>query len=72
MNTSAARNLTLAHAAIKHALYFLEINADTQAASYCSYAAEHLQNFAIGLTDVDSEQRDEDVVLRAMHALAHH
>lgn len=43
--TSAIRNLSLAHAAIKHALYFIELDAQTQAVSYCDYATEHLREF---------------------------
>ncbi|MGB3494994.1 MAG: hypothetical protein WBA57_19850 [Elainellaceae cyanobacterium] len=43
--TSAIRNLSLAHAAIKHALYFIELDAQTQALSYCDYAAENLREF---------------------------
>jgi len=50
MNSAVVRELTLAHAAIKHALYFLEIDADGRAASYCNYAADHLKSFATGLS----------------------
>lgn len=45
ISTSAIRNLSLAHAAIKHAIYFLELDAQNRAVSYCDYAAEHLQEF---------------------------
>mgnify|MGYP001036700115 CR=1 FL=1 len=45
VSTSAIRNLSLAHAAIKHALYFIELDAQSQAVSYCDYAAEHLREF---------------------------
>lgn len=45
LSTSAIRNLSLAHAAIKHALYFIELDAQPQAISYCDYAAEHLREF---------------------------
>ncbi|MEB3210011.1 MAG: hypothetical protein VKL39_01595 [Leptolyngbyaceae bacterium] len=71
----AVRDLTLAHAAIKHALYFLEIDAEAQASSYCSYAAEHLQRFATGLIDqsqAEAHRQQADVVLKAMNALACH
>jgi hypothetical protein len=74
MNSAAVRDLTLAHAAIKHALYFLELDADAQAASYCNYAAQHLQSFASGLTKNANvgDRQQVDIVLQAMHALAGH
>jgi len=71
MNTLALRDLSLAHAAIKHALYFLELEADTRAASYCSYAAEHLQNFASSLTGTGQESDEYELTLQTLQALTH-
>lgn len=62
MTSSALRSLSLANAAIKHALYFLELDAQKQAASYCNYAAEHLQQFALGLHDIDVANQDYESV----------
>lgn len=46
---SAIRSLSLAHAAIKHALYFLELDAQARAASYCDYAAERLREYSYSI-----------------------
>lgn len=70
MNATAIRNLSLAQAAMTHALYFLELEANDRAASYCTYAADHLQEFATNLTtDAPGISPDISAILQVMHSL---
>ncbi|HEY9623623.1 MAG TPA: hypothetical protein V6C78_24915 [Crinalium sp.] len=43
MQTTPARDIALAQAALEHALYFLDLGAVERAAAYFQFAAHHLQ-----------------------------
>jgi hypothetical protein len=44
MQTLNTREIALAQAALDHALYFLELEANERAAAYLQFAAQRLQN----------------------------
>lgn len=53
MQTTPARSLALAQAALDHALYFLELGSAERAAAYFQFAAQHLQISTIMLLNAD-------------------
>lgn len=53
MQTTPARNLALAQAALDHALYFIELGAAERAAAYFQFAAQHLQASTVLLRITD-------------------
>ncbi|GAB4376961.1 MAG: hypothetical protein Kow00121_25120 [Elainellaceae cyanobacterium] len=53
MLTGIPRNTALAEAALQHALYFLELGAVDRATAYYEFAAQHLQQVFMALTETE-------------------
>jgi hypothetical protein len=49
MQSSTQRDVALAHAALEHASYFLELDAPEQAAAYFQFAAKQFQKVSKSL-----------------------
>ncbi|GAB4469747.1 MAG: hypothetical protein OHK0037_28120 [Elainellaceae cyanobacterium] len=54
MQSPITRQYAIAQAALEHAVYFLELGADTRAATYFQFAAQNLQGIAKTLVEQEA------------------
>lgn len=60
MQSTITRQYAIAQAALEHAVYFLELGADTKAATYFQFAAQNLQGIAKMLVEQEARRSHLD------------